>query len=934
MYHHDFITRLSENLSLTIPPLSEHQGIANVNAKIKSWLNLVDKAIDERMVQLGWHGVDQIKQLVQLRTACVDHALITLFNTHSLPNCLAMFAVGGYGRGELLPQSDVDILLFGEGVDDSQEIIESFVASLWDIGITPAISVRTPAQTNQAIHDQTIATALLEARFLTGNKDFIDLPNQLVTAAWHAKDFFNVKINEAKTRYLSQNATEYNLEPNLKLSPGALRDLHIIMWLGKFVFNDVQTWSDLAKVGFLDAETVTSLQDAQAFLWCMRHHLHTLTGRPEDRLLFDHQKSLAIRMGFATLHDEHTKITQALEAMMRQYYRHAMKLAALSKLLCAYFNEKYLNPTYERRKLDDDFYQVRELTSQNHATTSVIISDSRSDNKPNNAAFEWQICATNANLFTKKPDALLRIFLVMGRENIKHIHASTLKSLYTASDIINESYRNNPTHQALFLANLQETNLLFHRLRTMARYGVLSRYLPDFGKITGLMQYDLFHRYTVDAHTLLLLRVLHRFGDKHNETYQQKFGLVSEIYRNINRKDILVIAALFHDIAKGRGGDHSQLGEGLSYEFCKKHGMTDVDSQLVAWLVREHLTMSLAAQKKDISDPQVIADFADFVGSITRLNHLYVLTVADMNATNSQLWNTWRASLLKQLYLSTRRVLSLGAYAADKDVVIDNRKQKAKALLGSINDTALDNLWRGFGEDFFLKQKHADIAWQSEVILAHKTQFLKKTPIITLQHHSDLALGAVSLFICTQNQNDLFAKTVCVLDKMGLSVLDATILTVHIDGVPAALDVYVLLDRFAAQHDKNDILSDFNRQNQLQQKLVSAFEQTNCPVPTWDFITDGKLKHFSVPTQVNFEKSKSIARPNQHAMTLITKDRPALLAKVGSVFSKLDIEVHGARITTLGERAEDMFFISGENGQALDEKILTTLKSNLLTALP
>lgn len=374
----------------------------------------------------------------------------------------------------------------------------------------------------------------------------------------------------------------------------------------------------------------------------------------------------------------------------------------------------------------------------------------------------------------------------MGQQGIKKISANTLRAIHLATPLIDDDYRQHPAHQALFLANLQEPNYLFHRLRLMKRFGVLGSYLPAFGQIMGLMQYDLFHRYTVDAHTLLLIRILHRLTDVDNEIYQQKFDLVSQIYKQIHRKDILVIVALFHDIAKGRGGDHSELGAINVYEFCTSHGMTESDSQFASWLVREHLTMSLTAQKQDISDPDVIARFAHFVGSVSRLNHLYALTVADMNATNSELWNSWRASLLKQLYISTRRVLNLGMGVVDKDVYITGRKSKAQALLTDIDPTTLHALWDELGDEYFLKHKKLDIAWQSRVILEQKSAIQDARPIIAIRSHTDLALDAIQLFICTPDRDDLFAISVCVLDRFGLSVLDATIVSATIDGVPSA----------------------------------------------------------------------------------------------------------------------------------------------------
>lgn len=873
----------------------------------KRWLDGIDDLLNAQLIcgKLG------IQDVIYLRTHALDLLLTAVFDVLKLPHTLALFAIGGYGRGELFVYSDVDMLLLGD-VDAHQSKIENFVSSLWDIGLLPAISVRSLNDTRVALGDHTIATALLEARFITGNKTLDGTPQNMVKQAWTIQDFYHAKMTESKERHLSHNATEYNLEPNIKNGVGGLRDLHVLLWLGKCYFADVRGFGELKKQGFLLDNQYDTLIKAQNFLWQIRHHLHTLTQRPEDRLLFDYQKSIAKTLNF--LPD--TQGNESAEALMKVYYQHAMQVASLCELLCDYFYENYLNPPlpFSCRSIDDDFYQIN---AHNGTPAKIAIKDPA--------------------LFDKKPAALLGIFLAMAKHNIKKISASTLNALYLASELIDETYRQNPTHKALFLANLQDNNYLFHRLRLMKRYGILARYLPTFAPIMGLMQYDLFHRYTVDAHTLFLIRILHRFADLGNEVYQQKFDLVSQVYQHINRKDILAIASLFHDIAKGHKGDHSTLGATDAYEFCVSHNMSQDDASFVAWLVQEHLTMSLTAQKQDIYDPDVIANFAKFTGTITRLNHLYVLTVADMNATNSQLWNSWRASLLKQLYLSTHRVLSLGAQVAQKDSVIDARKQAAIALLPQLDTNVLQALWQGFDEDYFLKQKPEDIAWQSQEILNHKAT-LTQQPIITLQNHADLALDAISLFICTQDQDNLFAKTVCVLDQMGLSVLDATILSVQIDGQTCALDSYILIDRFAKRDHKGSLKSDFlldqQRQQTLINKLTSAIYQDGCVSPTKSFGFDRQLKHFSVPTQVQFSRATSHAHQGHHVMQLITKDRPSLLAQVGRVFSVLGVKVHGAKITTMGERAEDIFYLSDKDGATLTDAQLTTLQDKLIEILP
>ena len=899
--------QLSKELGLNlpdIPPVS----LDSPSHIYKTWLGELNHAINDKLLAQGQSAPNFIADTVRLRTLAVDVLLIGLFGAVGLPDSLSLFAVGGYGRGELFPCSDVDLLLLGD-VENYQQQIGQFVTLLWDIGLEPAFSPRTPAQLADNAQEHTIATALLESRFLTGSREFIALPRQALKQTWTAGDFYHAKLTESKQRHLANNATEYNLEPNIKNGVGTLRDLHILGWLGKFYFDDVHSLADLVKVGFIAPLQYERLHHALNFLWCVRHHLHTLADRHEDRLGFEWQKGVAKAMGYTV--DDTGKDTQGLEHLMRLYYRHVMQVASLSELLCDYFFENYLNPTKTHTKIDDDFYQV----SLNDDTPKIAIAQ--------------------PDLFSKKPETLLKIFLVMGQVGINKISANTLTQLSLSAHLIDDAYRTNPAHQALFLANLQENNYLFHRLRLMKRHGILERYIPAFGQIMGLMQYDLFHRYTVDAHTLLLVRILHRLSDPTNETYQQKFDLVSEVYQQIHRKDILVIAALFHDIAKGRGGDHSQLGAVDAYEFCVGHGMSVGDSEFVAWLVREHLTMSLTAQKQDIYDPDVIKTFAKLTGTTARLNHLYVLTVADMNATNSQLWNNWRASLLKRLYHSTHRVLTFGEHIIHKDRMIDSRKRKAKALLAH-DDTAIENLWQDFGEEYFLTQKYVDIAWQIDEILTQKTK-LPNTPIIALKAHSDLALDAVSLFICVPDKHSLFSTTVCVLDKLGLSVLDANILTADIDDVACALDSYVLIDRFSKRDKHGSLMSDFltnqERQHELINALSQAFERPTCVANGTRFGFDRSLRHFNVPTVIEFSQDTGVGHDTHHRLSLVTKDRASLLATIGGVFDRLGVEVHGARITTMGERAEDMFYISDQGGEILSVDKLDKLKGTLLEIL-
>ncbi|SNT69065.1 [protein-PII] uridylyltransferase [Psychrobacter sp. LV10R520-6] len=866
---------------------------------IPEWLTQINEDISRELER----GVN-IRQLVEARACAIDGLLITLFSWFELDKTdLALFATGGYGRGELSLYSDVDILLLSPSdIDNNVSTkIDRLVAMLWDIGLEPALSVRSVDDCLEAASDHTIASSLLEARSLIGNEVLQDVPNDIVNKLWSQRDFYDVKIAEAKSRYLQHNATEYNLEPNIKTAPGGLRDIHIIGWVTKRYFR-VGKLYDLVQQDFLTEKEFDELNFSEVYLWQIRHYLHELTGRNENKLLFDYQRDIAQRMGYETQPDDQPNA--AVERFMRDYYRCAMQISTLSEMLINHYYETIIEP-----QLPDD---------------------ERPNKRPLNAHFNQigeQIAMAHHRVFAQHPEAILEMFLLMGQYGIKNVRTRTLRALKVAARGIDQNYRDNPEHQALFLANLKEQNYLFHRLRAMNRYGVLGNYIPAFAQVTGLMQYDLFHRYTVDAHTLFLIRILHRFTD---ERFYQDFPLVSSIFQRIERKEILVLAAMFHDIAKGRGGNHSQLGETESINFCLAHGMSKADARLVGWLTRYHLLMSMTAQKKDISDPEVVTVFADLIGNVTHLNHLYVLTVADMNATNPQLWNSWRATLMKQLYSQTRRILRADIDApTNRQEMIGATRKQALTMLDNVDNQHMNRdevlrLWDDLGDEYFLREIAEDILWHTEAILNHPpigyASNADSAPLVVLREHRELALDAVQVFVYTQDQVNLFAVTMAVFDQMNLDVLDARIITATRD---FALDSYVLLDR------SGTLLVDEDSQQELKQRLIDAFKNPTVPKLTHKRIPR-QLRHFEVATTISFEFNEA---SDQHIMSLQTLDQPGLLARVGQVFLQQKIEVHAARITTLGERAEDMFTISDQDDKPLSADKLETLQAALRASL-
>ncbi|HBH33794.1 MAG TPA: [protein-PII] uridylyltransferase, partial [Psychrobacter sp.] len=674
-----FIADSTDTLITELPDLSNVSSNQSRNLGIPDWLKQIEDDISVALAK----GVD-IRSLVEARAEAIDSLLIELFKLHDLQQTeLALFAVGGYGRGELSPYSDVDILLLSpDDLDkDTSQKVDAFVARLWDIGIEPGLAVRSIKDCFQVATDITVATNLLEGRLLAGNETLRNVPNEIVQQLWSQKDFYEAKMAEARARHLRHNDTEYNLEPDIKKSPGGLRDIHTIGWITKRYFRIGKLY-DLVPQEFLTEREFDELMFAEGFLWRIRHHLHHLTGRNENKLLFDYQREIAERMGYHAEPDDEPNA--AVEAFMRDYYRCAMQISTLSEMLTSHYYETLIEarlPESERPKksvLNARFNQVGD-----------------------------HIAMAHHHVFAQHPEAILEMFLLMGQHGIKYIRTRTLRALKIAARGIDQNYRENERHKQLFLENLKEQNYLYQRLRIMKRYGVLANYLPQFANLVGLMQYDLFHRYTVDAHILLLVRILHRFTDP---KYKDDFALVSSIYKRIERKEIIVLAAIFHDIAKGRGGDHSELGEIDAIEFCLSHGMSEADAKLIGWLTRYHLLMSMTAQKQDISDPEVVTRFANLVGNVTHLNHLYVLTVADMNATNPQLWNSWRASLMKQLYIQTRRILRADLDApTNRQEMIATTRQQALAMLDKVDNQHMNRdevlvLWDELGDEYFLRE--------------------------------------------------------------------------------------------------------------------------------------------------------------------------------------------------------------------------------------
>lgn len=874
----------------TLPLLNYVKSNHDIQA-INQWRTDVEKQLQESF-ELG----QPIREVISARANLIDEALQFLWRHAELDQTkLGLFAVGGYGRREMLPYSDVDIMILSEDeiTAEQEQLISTFISSLWDVGnFKPGISVRSIRQcVEEATNDLTVATTLIEARLIIGYEHLARWPRRIVSQTWTDKTFFDAKMEEQHRRYAQHNNTESNLEPDIKNAPGGIRDINQIGWIAKRHFR-VNRIYDLVHLGFISEFELGVLEEAESFLWEIRHHLHRLTKRDENRLLFDYQRDIAAMFGY--VREEDKSPNYPIEQFMKRYYRTAQQVSTLNEMLLAYFSESVITPRlpqYERQivEINDNFKLV-----------------------------DGKLAVQHHKIFAEKPSAILELFyLLANRPEIEGIRARTLRLLILAAKRIDQAYRDNPEHQALFMAIIRSPYRLYDTMVAMKRYGVLGNYIPAFGQIMGLMQYDLFHIYTVDAHTLLLLRNLNRFKEPE---FAKDFPVVSSVFQRLARRDIVFLAALFHDIAKGRGGDHSELGAEDAIEFCRVHGFTERECKLVAWLIHNHLLMSLTAQKKDISDPDVVKDFAEKLGDMEHLDYLYTLTVADINATNPKLWNSWRASLMRQLYTHARDIIRTGlGRPVDYQMLIEDTKFAASEML--VNDFSLadvEKVWQELGDEYFIKESADEIAWHTRAILEHADN---PDPLVLMRAHRKSAQDAVQIFIYTRDQPNLFATTVAILDRMNLDVQDARIITAT---TAFSLDTYVVLDRFGT------LLTDPEREATVIHSLTSALRQSDKYPGLMQRRIPRQLRHFDIENTVDVTLNEAL---QQNMVEISTLDHPGLLAKIGGLFMMQGLDIHSAKIATLGERAEDIFFVTKKDGSPMTEEETVLFANQLKSAL-
>lgn len=826
-----------------------------------------------------------VNDLVLGRSEYMDQLLYRLweyFEFNQLTD-ISLVAVGGYGRGELHPLSDIDILVVSKTTLPAELglKISEFITLLWDLRLEVGHAVRTVKEcADIGREDLTVATNLQEARLLCGSNDtFHHLKMQIHSESfWPSETFYRAKIQEQRDRHARYHDTTYNLEPDIKSTPGGLRDIHTLSWVARRHFG-ATSLLEMSRFGFLTDAEYRELVECQDFLWRVRFALHIELKRYDNRLTFAHQAQVAEHLGFSG------EGNRGVEMMMKEFYRTLRRVAELNKMLLRLFDQAILNNGEEIPAviLDDDFQRRGNL-----------------------------IEARKPALFQARPETILDMFIHIANDStIESVAPATMRQLRTARRRLNKFLHTIPEARETFMALVRHPNALHRAFSLMHKLGVLAAYLPQWSQIVGQMQFDLFHVYTVDEHSIRLLKHINTFNHAQNH---DKHPICCEVYPRLQKKELLILAAIFHDIGKGRGGDHSEIGATEAYNFCIEHGLSKPEAKLVAWLVQNHLLMSVTAQRRDIYDPDVITEFAKKVRDEEYLEHLVCLTVADICATNPELWNSWKRTLLAELFHSTQRALRRGLEnPVDVRDRIRHNQQLASALLRKegFNAREIEVLWQRFKADYFLRHTHKQIAWHCTHLLRHEDS---SQPLILLSKKA--TRGGTEVFVYTKDQPAVFATVVAELDRRNLSVHDAQIMSSK-DGY--VLDTFMVLDHNGEAIDENH--HDFVIENLLNG--LKAGWQDKLKLRR----TPRNLQHFKVKTRVDFLPTKSNKRT---LMEFVALDTPGLLATVGRTFTNLDIHLHGAKITTIGERAEDLFILTSSQGGKLSEEEELSLRETLI----
>jgi [protein-PII] uridylyltransferase len=825
----------------------------------------------------------QPKRLLVRHAALVDRIVRGLWLEVGPPKGGALVAVGGYGRGELFPHSDIDVLiLLPHTLEAGAETlsVERFIGMLWDAGLEVAHSVRTIEECEiEMANDVTIRTSLLEHRLLAGSRSLCDQFRRRFAAILDVRAFFDAKALEQQQRHLRYQDTAYNLEPNVKESPGGLRDLQTIIWIARAAELG-HSWRALATHGLMTAAEAREVTRHERLIDDLRIRLHYLAGRREDRLLFDVQTALAQQLGLTD-----TPHRRASEQLMQRYYRAAKSVRQIGVILLQNLHARLFPAQLAVRPIDDEFQAVDELL------------DLRDD-----------------DLFVKRPAAMLDSFLTLQMHpELKGMSAHMLRSLWRNRDRVDAAFRRDPENRARFMAILRQPRGVTHELRRMNQYGILGRYLPVFGRIVGQMQHDLFHVYTVDEHILMVIRNLRRFTEAQ---HAHEYPLCSRLIADFARPEVLYVAGLFHDIGKGRGGDHSTLGSHDARRFCRQHGLSAEDTQLIVWLVEQHLTMSVTAQKQDITDPDIVAAFVAKVKTERRLAALYLLTVADIRGTSPRVWNAWKAKLLEDLFHAAKAQISGDTGGRGLQDSLDARRAEAASRLRlyAVPEGAEQQLWQRLDGVYFQRHTADEIAWHARHLYFRVDG---AEPVVKTRLAREGA--GLQVMIYLPDQKELFARICGFFGRAQLSILEARI---HTTRHGYALDTFDVHDPSNPNASYREAMSYI--EYELRQALMMRAPLRTSPPGR----ISRHLKHFPLTPEIRvFPDDKG----THFILEIVAGDRPGLLSRIAYVLATANVNVASAKINTLGERAEDVFLLDG--ARLHDESALLKLEHALYDQL-
>ncbi|MEC9077324.1 MAG: [protein-PII] uridylyltransferase [Pseudomonadota bacterium] len=844
------------------------------------------KSQDELLADAFARGIF-IDYLLGARAMVMDRVLSALWNDAGLDDqSLGLFAVGGYGRGELHPFSDIDILILGEtsAIASATRALASFTTRLWDFNLDIGHSVRSFEDCQILARDDiTIATSMIESRPIRAKIEMLRDLEVLAfdDSSWTTEGFYRAKVSEQEERYAKHDNSDHRLEPDIKNAPGGLRDLHTIIWVVRKHFRTTRLIT-LVDEGLLTQTEFRLLYEAEQFVKRVRFALHLAANRSQNRLLFDLQESVAEMMGY---HADDSK--KRIEAFMKQVYRMTLRIGEFNDMLLQSFEETVLKDP-----------------------SDAIVTEINSRWRIRNQHLEL----IHPNGFERHPSALLEAFVLLAQNpELKGLRASTTRQMYTARHLIDDAFRNDLVNVSYFMELMRYPEKLPEVLRRMRYYGILSRYIPEFGPIMGLMQHDLFHIYTVDAHTLQLVRNITRF---YTGVVEDDYPLVSHLTQRLPKIELLYLAALFHDIAKGRGGDHSELGAVDAYNFCKHHRLSEYDSRLVGWLVNKHLLMSMTAQRKDISDPDELKVFAEIVGDQRRLDYLLCLTVADITATNPELWTSWRATLIRQLYHGTTDFLTRGLDSLPGRVAyIEETKQDALTLVRPSIRSRADVFWNQWSQEYFISHSSDELAWHLETLIDLEDD---ETVIALAANQTVTGSGSTQVLVSTPNRVHLFADLAACFSDLGLSVLDAKL---HTSDAGRSVDIFII------QHDATcqPVTASDDQEWLLRGLEQAALGQYTESAGTRR--TPRAHKYFNLPANVSIRPDLEGKRT---LIELVAPDRAGLLTTVGRVFAEFGLDLSTAKIATLGERVEDVFYVTDSRGNNLyDDDFIHRLKVHL-----